>query len=52
MLTDHDGYSEDYLENAELNRSIFLNFSSADHLLAVGLPQGIFLLHPAMSEVV
>lgn len=30
MLTDHDGWSEDYLENTELNRSIFLSLSSAD----------------------
>ena len=30
MLPDHDGYSEDYLENTELNRGIFLSLSSAD----------------------
>ena len=30
MLPDHNGYSEDYLENTELNRGIFLSLSSAD----------------------
>ena len=35
MLPDHNGYSEDYLENTELNRGSFLSFSSADlYLLA------------------
>ena len=32
ILTDYDGYSEDYWKNTELNRGIFLNFSSADQL--------------------
>ena len=32
ILTDYDGYSEDYWKNTELNRGIFLNFSSADRI--------------------
>ena len=45
-LTDHDGYSENYLENTELNRGIFLSFSSGDYM------PGIFLIPSKIAEAI
>lgn len=47
MLPDHDGYSEDYLENTELNRGIFLSFNLGDQALPwmpfqAGFPPALF----------
>ena len=45
MLPDHDGYSEDYLENTELNRGIFLSFNLADQFIKILLCLTPFILN-------